>query len=202
MSQAIWTLSYAISDDDGDRYLDWFHGQHIPEKLARPGYDWASHYEHPVPGITGQRGYVAFFGGQASRVFFDPSPAQLRDRQDALTREMMGCRIAGRWVVYCEEWSAVEGEVQAPAMSIHCIDAAGRDEALQAWCVQQFAPALSGTPGVRGVRKWLAASNAPRHALVTEFDDRDVATPWPEMVEGVEQPYGPPCLATRIWPAP
>ena len=83
MTQAIWTLCYAIDDTDRERYLEWFHGEHIPDKLSRPGYTWAAHYEHAVDDAAERRGYVAFFGGETSRVFYDPSPAQLRQRQDA-----------------------------------------------------------------------------------------------------------------------
>lgn len=45
MANAIWALAYDISNDDCESYLDWFHRIHIPEKLARPGYPWAAHFE-------------------------------------------------------------------------------------------------------------------------------------------------------------
>ena len=87
MSPAIWTLLYRVAECGRSEYLDWFHGTHIPEKLARPGYEWAAHYEYPVE--DGVHGFVAFFGGSSTRVFHDPSPAQLKLQQDALTRQML-----------------------------------------------------------------------------------------------------------------
>ena len=203
MTQAIWALLYAVEDSDRERYLDWFHAQHIPDKLSRPGYTWAAHYEHAMDDDAGRRGYLAFFGGESSRVFFDPSPAQLKARQDALTREMIGARVQGRSVVYCEEWGGADTAVDAPALALRCIDAAGEDEALQSWCVQQLAPAALAAPGVRGMRKWLAASTAPRHALVLEFDGMDATLrggDLPAMLEGVTEPFGPARVAMRVWP--
>jgi len=44
MSTAIWLLDYSVAGDSLDSYLDWFHGVHVPEKLARPGYTWAALY--------------------------------------------------------------------------------------------------------------------------------------------------------------
>ncbi len=63
---------------------------HIPEKLSRPGYDWAGHYE-------GGGRYLALFGGADARAFLDPSPAQLKGMQDELTRRMVGLEALVRW---------------------------------------------------------------------------------------------------------
>ena len=42
MTVGIWPLFYNIAAVDPDRYVDWFHRYHIPEKLARPDYRWAA----------------------------------------------------------------------------------------------------------------------------------------------------------------
>ena len=52
MHGAIWTLAYDIDSAERERYLQWFHDVHIPEKLARPGYIWAAHYEGPPSGLS------------------------------------------------------------------------------------------------------------------------------------------------------
>ena len=210
MSQAVWTLLYSIRDRDRARYLEWFHAVHVPEKLARPGYAWAAHYEHDDPARPDRRGYVALFGGDSTRVFFDPSPAQLRTRQDAQTREMMGCRVDGTWLVHCEEWHqpGAAGEqdaaISAPALWLDCLDAGGADEALQAWAVQQQAPAAAAAAGCLGTRKWLAASAGPRHAVAVEYVSLDaaaVAAGWAgDGGVGPARPQGPPRLGSRIWP--
>lgn len=155
MSQAIWTLMHAIAATDREHYLDWFHGVHIPEKLARPGYTWAAHYEHAIAGSPDLSGHVALFGGESTRVFYDPSPAQLKTRQDALTREMMACRIDGKSVIYAEEWcqDGAAGRcergsaVDAPVIRITCIDAQADDESLEAWCAQDYFAAIGSASG-------------------------------------------------------
>ena len=48
MTAGIWLLFYDIAVADRDHYVDWFHRRHISEKLARPGYCWAAHFEAPA----------------------------------------------------------------------------------------------------------------------------------------------------------
>jgi len=42
----IWLIKYGLQQEAQEEYLDWFHDIHIAEKLARPGYTWASHYRN------------------------------------------------------------------------------------------------------------------------------------------------------------
>jgi len=218
MSHAIWTLIHAIADADRERYLDWFHGVHVPEKLARPGYTWAAHYEHAIDGSPQLRGHVAFFGGESTRVFYDPSPAQLKTRQDALTREMMACRIDGRSVIHAEEWcqDGAAGRcppgaaVDAAFIRLACVDAQPHDEALQAWCAQEHFAAVAASAGCTGVRKWLASCGSPRHAVLQSFTSEAACAAANERARGapraqeiaalVREPLGAARIARRIWP--
>ena len=50
MDRAVWAIIYDLPEEGRDEYMDWYHGVHIPEKLARPGYTWAAHYEVKHPG--------------------------------------------------------------------------------------------------------------------------------------------------------
>ena len=45
MSAALWMIIYDLDPANADSYLQWFDEVHIPEKLARPGYTWAAHYQ-------------------------------------------------------------------------------------------------------------------------------------------------------------
>ena len=38
MDRAVWAIIYDLPEEGRDEYMEWFHGVHIPEKLARPGY--------------------------------------------------------------------------------------------------------------------------------------------------------------------
>ncbi|MCH1378246.1 MAG: hypothetical protein L7W41_08450, partial [Alphaproteobacteria bacterium] len=104
MTGAIWALAYEISNDDRETYLDWFHRIHIPEKLARPGYRWAAHFEGSTS-TPDTHSYIALFGGISTRIFLDPSPAQLKTKQDDLTREMMAQRRNPFATILVHEWS-------------------------------------------------------------------------------------------------
>ena len=75
LDKAIWAIHYDLAEPDRAGYLAWFHETHMPEKLARPGYLWAAHYEI-VHGGSGS-GFLALFGAEAARAFLNPSPGQL-----------------------------------------------------------------------------------------------------------------------------
>ena len=78
MDHGIWAIWYDIVADNRAEYLDWFHHVHIPEKLSRPGYRWAAHYQLGHGGRGA--GYVALFGGDSTHTFLNPSPGQLATR--------------------------------------------------------------------------------------------------------------------------
>ena len=168
MTGAIWALAYEILNDDREAYLDWFHQIHIPEKLARPGYRWAAHFEGTTT-TPAAHSYIALFGGISTRIFLDPSPAQLKPKQDDLTREMMTRRRNPFATILAHEWrddstpstgnddrvaaeAIPSGTVPSgaiPSGAIHSdwleflvIDAAGQGEAIGAWTVQTLLPKL------------------------------------------------------------
>lgn len=235
MDRAVWAIFYDLPEEGREEYLAWFHEVHIPEKLARPGYVWAAHYEAKPPGarferiaarlrrsddpaLASGRGFVALFGGETTRAFYDPSPAQLRERRSAETRRMADARIRARGLILCEEWR-VEGPeagareapgVPAPAMQMGRYDAGGRDEDLQAWYAQERMAGVARTPGCVGARKYLAATGAPRHAVLYEFSSLAAReahyvaleeTEWTRRVHGyLVHPPGSPLVGSRIWP--
>ena len=120
--RGIWAIWYELPAERAARaeYLEWFHGVHIPDKLARPGYLWAAHYElgHGGPrfqkvvdglvhardaGLGRGAGFLALFGGVSAHTFLNPSPGQLKHKQDALTRRMIGARQESYSCIFAEE---------------------------------------------------------------------------------------------------
>lgn len=178
MTSAIWLILYDLQRDREAEYLEWFHEVHIPEKLARPGYDWASHYRVERDG-GGDAGYIALFGGAASRVFYNPSPAQLKPTQPPETRDMMTCRGNARSLILAGEW-AVDGEgaasdgsaaIDAGIITLALCDTGGNDEDFGAWLAQVYLPVAVGDRGCAGVRKYLASTGGARHAIFHERSD-------------------------------
>lgn len=165
MARAIWTLRYALDGRDDAAYFDWFHGEHIPEKRARPGYTWAAHY------ADGSGRYLALFGADDARTFLDPSPGQLKLRQDETTRRMVPHRREVSASVLVEVARAGE-DASVPAavrMTIFEPAAAGEDESAAAM-VQRHLPAAAQIPGCRWASFLVPVIGAGRHILLEGSD--------------------------------
>lgn len=224
MTGSIWLISYDIAAKNEVAYLDWFHDVHIPEKLARPGYTWAAHYEVIAPDgkpvaigedtAAGEaRGFVAIFGGVDTRTFLDPSPAQIKPNQPPLTREMMTMRLGSKSLIAAAEWRHEGAGVDAPGypyLELTASDTPGNDEDYGAWCVQVLCPHLGALPGFEVAAKWLSTTAAAKHVVVASFATlaalqachgerpRDA---WSERVAGYQDfRDGRALLARRIWP--
>jgi len=216
MAAAIWMIIYDLEPTHAERYLQWFASVHIPEKLARPGYTWAAHYQVVSGGDDRDSQYIALFGGTDSRVFYHPSPAQIKPTQPPETRTMMGYRSNSRMLILAEEWSvdgvsgspAGNAQINAERISLALFDATENDENLGAWLVQDYL-ANSGKTGI--TRKFLASTGAARHVVVHELgvDENPrgtivdaSASAWSEQVSNyVTYPAGGPLIARRVWPA-
>ena len=175
----IWLIYYGIASADRDAYLHWFEGQHIDEKLARPGYDWACHYEVSSGGLADHADhvYIAMFGGRSTRPFFDPSPMQIKPNQDELTRSMIGHRIKATPAIATEEWCEYpatsdadkKSVVDSPVIRLGMFGPAVDDQETVAWCAQHHFPTLMQVNGLTVVRKWLSSFGANRHMVLEEY---------------------------------
>ena len=191
MTGAIWALAYDISNDDRQSYLDWFHRIHIPEKLARPGYRWAAHFEGCAT-TPNTHSYIALFGGVSTRIFLDPSPAQLKTKQDDLTRGMMARRRNPFATILAYEWrdgskpstsndDAVAAEaINSDWLEFLVIDAAGQGEAIGAWAAQTFLPKLQNdnpdaAKSTAITHKLISVTGAPAHILFYETNQTGLA---------------------------
>ena len=192
VDRGIWAIWYDVADNHLDEYLDWFHGVHVPEKLSRPGYLWAAHYElgqgghgpRDGAGKGGPRngagkGYLALFGGLTAYTFFNPSPGQLLLRQGAETKRMMGMRVQPAACILTEE-TRVDGPAAAqrgpgatpsPVIQMGNYNAASPaiEDDLAAWYAQERLPLLAALPGCIEARKMLASAGAYKHAILHEF---------------------------------
>lgn len=211
MHRAIWTIIYDLGDDGRDAYLRWFHDVHIPEKLARPGYNWAGHYEigatsmrRGAVALEGQDGtgasplagkrYIAMFGGESTATFYNPSPLQLKGHQDEETRRMIGCRVNPAGFVFAEEWCVsgqagqgedrlVEDPASAPAMEFSLFDTQQSDEDIGVWCVQQRRAAFKQGAGCLAMYKLLASSGPAQHGALHGYAGLDALTSHLELLQ-------------------
>lgn len=192
MSRAIWVIAYALDDENRDDYLRWFHDVHIPEKLARPGYNWAGHYEieslafshgvkptdnkdeAAVSPLTSKR-YLALFGGDTTQTFFKPGPSQLKGQQDDETRRMIGCRVNPAGFVFAEEWRAYGKDAQdmtavpAPVIEFNLFNAKESDEDIGVWYSQLRRATFEQGNGCIVMQKLLASSGPARHGAMQSY---------------------------------
>ena len=191
MASAIWALAYDIANDDRQSYLDWFHRTHIPEKLARPGYRWAAHFEGSA-NTPNAHSYIALFGGISTRIFLDPSPAQLKTKQDDLTRGMMARRRNPFATILAYEWrdgstpstsnvDAIAAEaINSDWLDFLVIDVAGQGEAIGAWAVQNLLPKLqkddpNAAKTTAITHKLISVTGTPAHILFYETNRTGLA---------------------------
>ena len=216
MGTGIWAIFYSLRETGKDEYLSWFHRVHVPAKLSRPGYTWASHYQSVCRQDEGLNEYLALFGGESTRTFFDPSPKQLKKRQDEETHRMIGRRLETSTLIYTIEWQ-VEGSrdgeadaMQDPILWIERFSDAADAMDLEAWCAQERTRLAGRLPNCRRSRKLLAASGTPRHAVTFEFAEPDLHETGfllllQEGAKGLKIPEGirmqeAPFVGRRIWP--
>ncbi len=205
MCSAIWMISYAIGEPDRTVYAEWFHGVHMPEKLARPGYTAAAHYEAPA----GAGRYVALFRAADARAFLAPTPGQLKQRQDALTRKMMGLRVGSSMAILGEALCVpapqrtVAPLAPAVRLSLYEYADASAEDAAAGWLVQERLPELASASGLRGASLLFFATGRGRHALLEEYDSAAALAAQPgRFPAAASHVPGSPFEGRRICPAP
>ena len=186
MTTVMWLLFYDIAAADRDHYVDWFHRRHIPEKLARPGYRSAVHFEAPpISGNSDLYRFIAIFGGNSTRVFLDPSPAQLKLTQSDDTRAMMVLRQNPSSAILAHEWSwqatgdtnarpangAADAAMNAPHIQILTVEAGAHDENVGSLCAQKLAPEFAAKKAAIACHKMTNVMSRPRHIMLFEVTD-------------------------------
>lgn len=207
MDRSFWALSYAVDPAHEGEYLAWYHDVHIPEKLARPGYAWSAHYR----GLSTAR-YLALFGALDAGAFLAQTPGQLKLRQDALTRDMMGRRSGALSVVFTEVLRVAGPQAGARAPGIVAgpfvryahfdLPGAAAEDAAAAWVAQQRFAQLAAAPGALAARLMLAVLGAGRYALLEEYASEAALRATPAAFpEGASHASGSPFEGARLWPA-
>jgi len=126
---------------------------------------------------------MALFGGTSSRVFYDPSPLQIKPNQDELTRKMMGYRVKPHMQILSREWtesdddSATATAIQSAGIVFWLFGQASVadqhkpdiDQVISSWCTQQFFKSQLQSPTTSAMHKLLASTGSPRHVVLQEL---------------------------------
>lgn len=169
MARAVWTIRYTLDGQDDAAYFAWFHGEHIPEKRLRPGYTWAAHY------ADGSGRYLALFGADDARTFLDPSPGQLKLRQDETTRRMVPHRrdvVASVLVEVAREGDATTIPAAVRMTVVDPAGAAGEDDSAVA-IAQRRLPTLARSPGFFWASFLVPVMGQGRHCVLEAWDRLD-----------------------------
>jgi hypothetical protein len=177
----LWQIMYGIKQSDLDDYIKWFEEDHIAEKMDRPGYSWAAHYQ--IDQVQNDKfktvdpGFIAMFGSHNTRTFYDPCPLQLKKTQDEVTRSMIPKRQSAQASILCEEWkidkSADSPEmipIHSPWILIKAFDSISNDQLFNAWCCQCFMKEAVSQPGFMRGRKFLGSDSTLKHSLIIECE--------------------------------
>jgi len=186
----IWLIKYGLLKQAEEEYLDWFHDTHIAEKLARPGYSWAAHYRINQSESEVSE-YIALFGAASSRVFYDPSPLQIKPNQDSLTRKMMSHRVEPHMQILTQEWAESDSQsasiaaslpIQSPGIALWLFEHApaavpnqpDTDQIISSWCAQEFFKLQLEAGTNTSMHKLLASTGSPRHVVLQELPATDL----------------------------
>ncbi|OGL64287.1 MAG: hypothetical protein A3I72_07630 [Candidatus Tectomicrobia bacterium RIFCSPLOWO2_02_FULL_70_19] len=196
MDRGIWATWYDLPGKGREEYLAWLHEAHLPGVLARKGYLWAAHFGNAGggerfqrviqdmaraddPAVGAGKGYLVLLGAGSSLAFFDPNRDQIRARQTAEEREMLGRRIGAYTCVFAEEYRVEGPEAgrRAPGvtpgpyiqMGNFNVKALGDGHDLGGWYAQHRLPFMAKMKGGIGARKLAATVGWGRHSILYEY---------------------------------
>jgi hypothetical protein len=243
MDRGIMAIWYDLPEKDREEYLSWFHEVHLPEVLRnRDEFLWAAHYQNAGGGerfhevikdmmrakqgeVGTGRDYLLLFGAASPHVFFDPNFPQIKERQSAKTKEMVGRRIGSNICVFSEEArvdgpdasARPSGGTPGPYIQMGNFNVKGTDNEhdLGGWYAQVRLPFMTQMAGSIGARKLVSSAGWGKHSILYEFVSaearEDVFVPHEE--DGLEDSswtarihkyviHAPcsPFVGPRLWP--
>ena len=189
MAKGILIAAMNFSDVAADEFHDWYDTEHVPERLAVPGFLNAQRWI----GSGDPKLSVALYDLEAVGVLHSaPYRAVGGDNGTPWTK-----RVTGRvdMLMRLEGEQILPGDALAPdgaaALLLIAMNVAPEAEAeFNEWYNVEHLPALAGVPGVRCARRYRGAGATQRYAAIYHFADPEVpntaawktaaGTPWTE----------------------
>lgn len=144
-------------------FNDWYDREHLPERLAIPGFVSARRWQTDLKPGAGK--YLATYELESAAVLESPPYlAKFRDAPTPWTTRMLGaCTVFGRWA--CEQ--AIPGDAlpnpAAQALLMACGDAPTQK--------------MASPENVLGARHFVASSGTTRYVGLYELQDETLALP-------------------------
>ena len=134
-----------------DEFHDWYNGEHIPRRLAIPGFESAARYE----ALEGEPRYLACYVLSDRGALDMPEYARLKSDPGERTTRMLGS-VVGFTRYICDELSDTgEPDEEPAALSVVAFRVPDEDEAeFEAWYQDEHVPLLMRVPGWLRVRRY------------------------------------------------
>ncbi len=221
MDQAIWATWYDLPDGGREEYLDWLHGEYLPQLQTRPGIAWAAHYEsqgggadmHKVrenfPQSVGMEGvgdgtqFLMLAGAVEPWTLLAPS---IVDEENALTgtaRQMLDLRQGVRPCIFSvfaridgpEMDQRPAGTTPGPAIQMGSFRTAKLENEFDvgAWYAQYRLPAMARMPGCIAARVMLSVAGWAKYSVLYEFTSLEAR------LENFEKPHEALALDEQEW---
>ena len=200
MDNGIWATWYDLGEDNRDAFIEWLHGDHLPEIQRRPGVAWAAHY-----GITGGgekmqaihiklvraeddglgtgTQYLMLVGAASPHVFADPRIDEWEQGLGEPAKSMLAGRVGTRTCIFVQEEIVTGPEYDArpagstpgPAIQMGSFRSRSVEEEfdLAAWYAQYRLPHMSRMPGCIATRKLVSIAGWAKHSILYEFTSLD-----------------------------
>ena len=200
MDNGIWATWYDLADDDRDDYIDWLHGEHLPEIMRRPGIAWAAHYKITGGGPkmqtihdrlvhadddglgTGTQ-FLMLAGATSPHVFADPRIDAWENTLGEPAKGMLARRTGTRSNIFTQEefvtgpeyGARPAGTTPGPAIQMGSFrtKTVADEFDLAAWYAQYRLPHMSRMPGCIATRKLVSIAGWAKHSVMYEFTSLD-----------------------------
>jgi hypothetical protein len=219
MDHGIWATWYDLADGDRERFLDWLHGDYLPELKTRSGYAWVAHYENtrggpqmrqigtiierPDEDIGSGTQFLMLVGAPSPHTFLDPSVLALQQTAPREVRDMLALRQGVRQAIFMEETrvsgpeSAQRPAGTAPGPAIQMGSFRTRTVAddfdLGCWYAQYRLPYMAQLPGSIATRKLVSVAGWAKHAILYEFTSLEAR------LKNFEEPHESHALDPQEW---
>lgn len=139
-----------------DEFHDWYDTEHIPARLALPGFERATRYE----AVEGGPRYLAVYELSDLAVLDTDGYRRLKDEPSARTSWMLD-QVSGFTRFTCELTSDTGAVAEGDHLSVVAFAVPDSDEAaLDDWYETEHVPALLRAPDWLRVRRWRVLSGA------------------------------------------
>jgi hypothetical protein len=182
---------------DEDEFNAWYDTEHIPERLAIPGFVSARRWvAAPRPGDEIHGKYLATYELASPEVLRSAEYlAHVGGHFTPWSRRCLGrTTVFRRWACIQRAPGDVPPAAAAKALFLACGDVpAEHEDELHRWYDEEHVPLLATLPGVLRARRFTAWEGEPRHIALYDLADASVAespgwqsaleTPWAKRID-------------------